>query len=423
MKGGAAGIFHCGLIEGERETDADVLPSAEFAPVEPLVSATIVDGDNVDSHELRENIRQDILREATEGEVVDLEKEGNRRRQIWVVLTCCVLAIGLGVGLGVGLSQQSNQQSNNNDFNVSSALSPTEAPSESPSMVPTTEQCHVCYDPNNNDAAIVSAQVESTTNWRSTVVQQTPIRTCQNVFDATLDLSLWDEECVKLQADASWKCGCPRFPPVPKLADQEEDDDNNSNLNTACNICPEGFEAVPISALDPVSTCVRATKWLEIVGWNATLEDCEALQRLAINGCRCDPVTDSNNNAAVEMTTGQCISVLDQILLHETGLADDTVPRTYVLCPHTVFQVGIANLAAFGTGNAIVNGQFPIVGMSNMKVLCGMDGSSANNCTIRDGSFGVFLVGFSKHSYRFLFASDERLTIEKIASFFSCFVL
>lgn len=90
---------------------------------------------------------------------------------------------------------------------------------------------------------------------------------------------------------------------------------------------------------------------------------------------------------------------MNDITNHESfEVQDETIPRTYVLCENTEFQVGEADLSnGWGFGNAIKNGQLPIAGRSNIKVQCGDSGSSFNNCTIRDGSFGMFQVRFTMY--------------------------
>ena len=82
-----------------------------------------------------------------------------------------------------------------------------------------------------------------------------------------------------------------------------------------------------------------------------------------------------------------CITDLGDILNAEGPLTQNQIAenREYILCPDTVYEVGI------GQGGNIVDGQFPIVVRSNAHVKCGEDGSSANNCVITAGQFAVFL--------------------------------
>ena len=97
--------------------------------------------------------------------------------------------------------------------------------------------------------------------------------------------------------------------------------------------------------------------------------------------------TEGNNKEELP----PCIDNLDYIALSELQVVNESIERTYYLCPNTDYRVGIADLASFGSNNGVLGGQLPIAGRSNLRVLCGYDGSSQSNCTIRDGSFGLVL--------------------------------
>lgn len=58
--------------------------------------------------------------------------------------------------------------------------------------------------------------------------------------------------------------------------------------------------------------------------------------------------------------------------------------NTYVLCPHTVYDIGFNN-----NGLCCSNGDLPLVGRANTHYMCGTDGSSSNNCTLRSGTIQV----------------------------------
>jgi hypothetical protein len=60
------------------------------------------------------------------------------------------------------------------------------------------------------------------------------------------------------------------------------------------------------------------------------------------------------------------------------------VVETYILCPNTVYNVGLWNSTYDYEG-----GGPPIYMRANSKILCGDDGSSTNNCVLRGGSFHV----------------------------------
>ncbi len=59
--------------------------------------------------------------------------------------------------------------------------------------------------------------------------------------------------------------------------------------------------------------------------------------------------------------------------------------RTYYLCPNMVFPMGVYN-SSLGIW---VDGNEPIVPRVNMTILCGLDGSSVNNCLLEGGWYGL----------------------------------
>lgn len=77
-----------------------------------------------------------------------------------------------------------------------------------------------------------------------------------------------------------------------------------------------------------------------------------------------------------------CVSYLDSIYFGEEQIVNANIPRTYLLCPNTVFRVGSRH-----TDEGIpVGGSYPIIlGRSNIRVLCGVDGRLENNCQILNG--------------------------------------
>lgn len=77
-----------------------------------------------------------------------------------------------------------------------------------------------------------------------------------------------------------------------------------------------------------------------------------------------------------------CIDALDVIFESESNVTDDDILRTYVLCPETTYTVA----AMFdNNGSAIEGGQPLAIARSNIHVLCGLNGSSSNNCILEKG--------------------------------------
>jgi hypothetical protein len=358
---------------------------------EIMVSANVVDPDHIQKkvEELlqieREAARQTVLREMTSAELVSSKTEtdpiahNRRSMRAFVLIVVCVFVV-LVVGVSVGLTQRSNT-----DSGSSAAGALNTAPTNTPSSAPTSTECHFCYSSTSRGAEL-TRQVQNEVNWRIVVASQVPLITCQDAYEKSFELTIWDDRCSKLQADASFKCGCPDFPAAPPVPDDD---------STACALCSSTEIPVPISATDSLETCQDASRWLPVIALNEAKATCDALRRQALgSSCKCVGIDslvneDYGNGQKDKETNNPCIDTLDSIVLAETTqVEDESIERTYTLCPNTIFQVGTAQLSNFGAVNAIVGGQLPIVVRSNARVLCGVDGSRANNCTIRDGSFG-----------------------------------
>ena len=86
--------------------------------------------------------------------------------------------------------------------------------------------------------------------------------------------------------------------------------------------------------------------------------------------------------------TGQnvtCYTSLDTLYDVESSVTDLEVVRTYILCANTTFLTGFVT-----TDGEILGGQQPLTVRKNMHVYCGDEtGSSANNCIVSRGSFGL----------------------------------
>ena len=346
-----------------------------------LLDATLVDEDEMEARLAAERdiIRQDVLREVAGNEAelvhshIEDGKESSRPSWMMPALAAIITITALAVGLSVGLS--TSRRGLPNSIKTS--------PTESPTMAPTSDDCSMCYG-----GATLTEKIMDSTSWDTIIVQQTPLLTCQDIFEETIGLKIWDYQCSKFRADAALKCGCPTFPPIP--------DDSN------CNLCDEGETVIPTSVDASVTTCDRLSQWVSLLGQNASEETCDRLKSSAF-ACACvdgdgkefsqeEEGIGFNGDLDLGDLSASCIDNLNLIALSETDAnVDQSTERRYVLCPHTSFKVGIANLEAFGTGSAVVDGQLPITGGSNFRVMCGENGSSSNNCTIHDGTFGVFL--------------------------------
>ena len=89
-----------------------------------------------------------------------------------------------------------------------------------------------------------------------------------------------------------------------------------------------------------------------------------------------------------------CLTSLDDVYYFEAKLTDDRSLRTYILCPGTKFEVGSRN------GNngrpfdlSPSDGSYPIIiNRPNMRVLCGADGRSQNDCVITGGDMQLGII-------------------------------
>jgi hypothetical protein len=80
---------------------------------------------------------------------------------------------------------------------------------------------------------------------------------------------------------------------------------------------------------------------------------------------------------------GSCFRNLDDLYTAIVNKETFAV-ETFILCPNTVYNVGFLN-----STNDYEGGGPPIYMRENSKILCGDDGSSANNCVLRGGGFHV----------------------------------
>ena len=87
-----------------------------------------------------------------------------------------------------------------------------------------------------------------------------------------------------------------------------------------------------------------------------------------------------------------CVDSLDLIRSQEQLVLDESSARTYILCPNTVYQVA----DVLHQSQAYSDGQSPLrISKSNVRIRCGDDGSSENNCILKGG---VYQLGFFRVS-------------------------
>jgi hypothetical protein len=84
-----------------------------------------------------------------------------------------------------------------------------------------------------------------------------------------------------------------------------------------------------------------------------------------------------------------CLKSLDDVYHSEANLTDDMSLRTYILCPRTIFKVGTRS----GNNGTPDDGSHPIIiNRSNMRLLCGADGTSQNDCVITGGDIQLGII-------------------------------
>jgi hypothetical protein len=89
----------------------------------------------------------------------------------------------------------------------------------------------------------------------------------------------------------------------------------------------------------------------------------------------------------------KCISSLNEIWDLEvfvTPSSTESNRREYILCPGQDYVTG------FLVDDDVVGGSNPLFVRSNATVKCGVDGKRENNCTIKTGSFGLFVNVFAE---------------------------
>ena len=97
---------------------------------------------------------------------------------------------------------------------------------------------------------------------------------------------------------------------------------------------------------------------------------------------------------------GQCDVNLNTIRLRELN-ADTSVQRTYTICPNTELRVGTID----PNDNNALTGDMFFQARPNLRINCGPDGSSANNCVVIGGTLqvdGTDWLGNTEPPYNFV---------------------
>lgn len=99
---------------------------------------------------------------------------------------------------------------------------------------------------------------------------------------------------------------------------------------------------------------------------------------------------------------GQCDTNLNTIRLRELG-ADTSQQRTYTICPGTELRVGTLD----PNNNNALTGNMYFQARPNLRINCGPEGTSDNNCTVIGGTVqidGTDWLGNTDPPYNFVLA-------------------
>jgi hypothetical protein len=111
----------------------------------------------------------------------------------------------------------------------------------------------------------------------------------------------------------------------------------------------------------------------------------------------------------IESQSTECMATINALELRESIVAqtDPTFqePRTYVLCPSSIFNIGILD-----ADNKPLNGQEFIRARPNLHLKCGDDGKVENNCFVTGGDIHVDGTSFLGNTV----ATIENVTMEGI---------
>lgn len=224
-----------------------------------------------------------------------LPEQKNENRTPWkiygaiVVLTIVVsagLIIGLVFGLGGSSSQQPDSTAQTIDSSTivdatSSPVSSTPPPSSSPTQDPGNDKCTICYrdlPPANPNLKYFPGGVK-----------------CGNFYnDLGYRLDATSDECLGIQSQAFWTCGCPELPPP--------------RSNPICSLCPHGGEPTNRDTIVDYGnftvdtyrriTCeaqaTRLTFASPKIGW-IPYESCEGFQQGFSEVCGCPEARNGGN--------------------------------------------------------------------------------------------------------------------------------
>eukprot|EP00977_Amphora_coffeiformis_P002086 scaffold400_cov185-Amphora_coffeaeformis.AAC.2 len=221
----------------------------------------------------------------------------------------------------------------------------------------TTQPCALCY--NGREPEANASQLFDMTNCT----------TCGEMKDFLWNTYTEEEpECRLYQTLAYTQCGCPDLPPRNEKAHH-------------CSLCPDGSPPERLQELASSDYILQGKNDM-VPSYNSSQSYRERMSCMALDTYLSYA---SQDNITAQVPLGECYEyqVRDQIHcgcpLHcvdslqsytwaEAAVSNELEPRTYNLCPNTSFDVSPYHILVF---------------RPNVRVVCGSDGNSTNNCVLR----------------------------------------
>lgn len=179
------------------------------------------------------------------------------------------------------------------------------------------------------------------------------------------------------------------------IADEKGQGFTISNLLLKTNLCqlPAFVESImqttililafAVAAVVAQPTASNVTKTTAPIASNVTKNTAPAAP-IANNSSLPSPLASNSTTSSAPAPTPapkSCYTNMTEV--SASVLAKDPfVVKKYILCPNTLFKIGFPSSDTAGAFN---DGFAPVQLRSNTQILCGEDGSSANNCTVDGG--------------------------------------
>ena len=269
-----------------------------------------------------------------------------------------------------------------------------------PTEAPTTYECHLCGAGWKIGSPDAEAMLPNYTKM-----------SCGTLQERAETGLIHSSQCARYEPIAQQYCNCIEMPYEPPLEPPETYD---------CNICGSNLKVTNPSGVVPLPnqpdrTCLDLMT--EAAYGKMNEYQCSLLHPYVKHACGCaDPyaTTPAQPSADPYATTpaqpsvgsqvespsvpgtvplptqehsdkqGDCFRDLGEIQSLERAVQDTSITRMYILCPGTIFDIGV-----WTDEGEIKDGQPFIALRPNVIYQCGHDGSRMNDCILRGGDFGL----------------------------------